>query len=237
MGTDTRTSIHRHIVVATNLLAAFLAGAQALPARAQGAPMSAARGAQAGGNALLDQLTDWERKDLGVAAPAGLHEGPFHGPTPNQLPGGQVITTKGLLPLLQQQGMQVHVFDVLGGAESLPNAIPAVWAAQAGSFDDATQKQMAEMLRGVTRGKTDAPLVFYCLSPECWMSFNAATRAIHLGYRNVLWYRGGIDAWRHAGLPLSRVGGPGQLQGRQSPASRPPGALPPDAFGAGGRGS
>jgi PQQ-dependent catabolism-associated CXXCW motif protein len=149
----------------------------------------------------LDQLMAWERQDMGVRATPALHAGPFHGPTPNSLPGGQVITTKGLLPLLQQ-GLPVLVFDVLGGAQALPNAVPAAWAAQPGSFDDGTQAQMDRMLRHLTRGNTATPLVFYCGGPQCWMSYNAALRAAQLGYRNVLWYRGGLEAWQRAGLEL-----------------------------------
>lgn len=232
MKTDIAKPSARRTVAAVTLLAAMLVGAHAGSSQAQGSSVPAPPGA----SASLDQLTGWERKDMGVAAPKGLHGGAFHGPTPNQIPGGQVITTKGLLPLLQQQGMQVHVFDVLGGPEALPNAIPAVWAAQAGSFDDATQQQMGQMLRQVTRGKNDAPLIFYCLSPECWMSYNAALRAIRLGYRNVLWYRGGIEAWKSAGLPMGSSAGQGQPPTVQPPTvqrqgMRPPGALPPDAFG------
>ena len=34
------------------------------------------------------------------------------------------------------------------------------------------------------------------------MSYNASLRAIALGYTNVLWYRGGIEAWKQAGLPV-----------------------------------
>lgn len=43
----------------------------------------------------------------------------------------------------------------------------------------------------------------YCLSPERWMSYNVSLRAINLGYTNVLWYRGGIESWKKAGLPVS----------------------------------
>ncbi len=240
MNTDTRHTTHRRRVAAVTLLAALIAVAHAMPAQAQGMPMQAPYGAQApgqpmqqpgqamprqggpqqaGGNSngpALDQLSAWERRDMGVPASPALHDGGFHGPTPNQIPGGQVITTKGLAPLLQQ-GMAVHVFDVLGGPETLPNAIPAAWAAQPGSFDDATQQRLDQMLRQVTRGQSDAPLVFYCMSPDCWMSYNAALRAIRLGYRNVLWYRGGLEAWRNAGLPMGQGGG--GMQG-QAPAPR-----------------
>jgi PQQ-dependent catabolism-associated CXXCW motif protein len=44
-------------------------------------------------------------------------------------------------------------------------------------------------------------LVLYCLA-DCWMSWNAAKRALALGYSNVAWYREGTDGWSAAGLPL-----------------------------------
>lgn len=153
----------------------------------------------------LDALMAWERQDMGVAPVRELHAGAFHGPTPNQIPGGQVITTKGLLPLLQQ-GMAVRVFDVLGGQQVLPNAMPLAWAAQPGSFNDSTQQQLAQALQQATAGRNDVPLVFYCGGPQCWMSYNAALRAIQLGYRNVLWYRGGMEAWQRAGQQFVMAG-------------------------------
>ena len=50
-----------------------------------------------------------------------------------------------------------------------------------------------------------SPIVFYCLSWECWLSYNAAMRAVALGYKNVFWYRGGYYSWFAAGLPLELV--------------------------------
>lgn len=116
--------------------------------------------------------------------------------------GRPVVTTKGLVPLLQQ-GVPVFVFDVLGAAQTLPNAIPAVGASRAGGFDDEVQQQFGQFLQQVTRGNNEAALVFYCGGPQCWMSYNASPRAIELGYRNVLCYRGGLEAWQRAGLPLT----------------------------------
>jgi PQQ-dependent catabolism-associated CXXCW motif protein len=181
-----------------------------LPATGNASPRSAT------GAAAPDALMAWERQDMGVAAPRELHDGGFHGPTPHQIPGGQVITTAGLLPLLQQ-GIPVRVFDVLGGPQALPNAIPAAWAARPGSFDDETQAQLQQLLRQATRGRNDVPLVFYCGGPQCWMSYNAALRAIQLGYRNVLWYRGGLEAWQRSGQQL--VGAPRQARRSESEAS------------------
>ena len=149
------------------------------------------------------QLMEWERRDMGVTATRTLHDGQMHGPTPNQIPGGQVITTVGLTALLQQNA-GAQMIDVLGAEATLPQAIPAVFASAPGSYDDRTQQQVARFLANVTRNDPNVPLVFFCGGPECWMSYNAALRAIALGYRNVLWYRGGLEAWNHAQLPFSR---------------------------------
>jgi PQQ-dependent catabolism-associated CXXCW motif protein len=152
-----------------------------------------------------DRLTQMERQDFGVQPTAQLHSGPMHGPTPVSIPGGQTITTKGLVEMMQRQQMPVLVLDVLGGAEIIPGAQFAVPAHQAGSFNDPVQQQFGQYLQQATRGNKEHPLVLYCLSPQCWMSYNAALRAIRLGYKNVLWYRGGIESWKQAGLQVQRV--------------------------------
>ena len=43
--------------------------------------------------------------------------------------------------------------------------------------------------------------MFYCLE-RCWMSWNAAKRAVAAGYAAVAWYPEGTDGWQDAGLPL-----------------------------------
>jgi PQQ-dependent catabolism-associated CXXCW motif protein len=52
-----------------------------------------------------------------------------------------------------------------------------------------------------TSGDRDRMVVFYCLA-NCWMSWNAAKRAIALGYTRVAWYPDGTDGWAADGLPL-----------------------------------
>ena len=44
-------------------------------------------------------------------------------------------------------------------------------------------------------------LVFYC-QRNCWMSWNAARRALALGFTHVDWFPDGVDGWREAGLVL-----------------------------------
>ena len=146
-----------------------------------------------------------ERQDYGVAPTQQLHAGQFHGPTPASIPGGQVITTKGLVELMRGGQAPVLVLDVLGGAEQIQGAQYAVPASQPGAFNDQTQQQFGQYLQQATSGNKQYPIVTYCLSTQCWMSYNAALRAINLGYTNVLWYRGGIEAWKQAGMPTQRT--------------------------------
>lgn len=150
-----------------------------------------------------DALAQLERQDFGVPPTPQLHAGALHGPTPSSIPGGQVITTRELVDLMR--GQQVLVLDVLGGAESIQGAQYAVPAAQAGTFNDQTQQQFSQFLQQATNGNKQHPIVTYCLSTQCWMSYNAALRAINLGYTKVLWYRGGIEAWQQAGMPTQRT--------------------------------
>jgi PQQ-dependent catabolism-associated CXXCW motif protein len=153
------------------------------------------------GTANLDALTQAERQDFGIAPTPQLHAGQMHGPTPASIPGGQLITTKGLVELLRGGQAPTLVLDVLGGPEMIQGAQYAVPAAQAGAFNDQPQQQFGQYLQQATNGNKQYPIVTYCLSTQCWMSYNAALRAINLGYTNVLWYRGGIEAWKQAGMP------------------------------------
>ena len=178
---------------------------------------------QARAGTSLDQMVQMERQDLGVPPTRQLHAGAMHGPTPASIPGGQVVTSKGLIGLIQGQQAPYLLFDVLGQPEMLPNAVPAVWLSQPGAFNDAVQQQAAQMLGQWTQGRKDVALVFYCLSRECWMSYNAALRAINAGYTNVLWYRGGIEAWKMAGLPTQQAGPSQQGQGIQPGQQNQPG--------------
>lgn len=146
-----------------------------------------------------DRMTAAERRDYGVAAIAQLYDGAMHGPTPASIPGGQLITTKGLIELMDGGQTPFLLLDILGGQEVIPGAVYAVPAHQAGSFNDQTQQEFGGFLQQMTGGNRQTPLVLYCASTECWMSYNAALRAINLGYTNVLWYRGGIEAWKAAG--------------------------------------
>ena len=185
-----------------------------------------------------------ERQDFGVPPIAQLHNGPAHGPTPTSIPGGQVITTQELAAMMGGPEQPVLV-DVLGGGPhaTISGAIDEPSGGQGGSFNDANQSRLIAALRQATGGDTSKPVVFFCLGRECWLSYNAALRAMRAGYSRAMWYRGGLEAWQAAGLPTASSGGgqafggggmmPGQ-PGQQMPYGAAGGPSPggPQGFGA-----
>lgn len=167
-----------------------------------------------GGYGSGGQGSSGELQDFGVPPQAQLHAGAMHGPTPTSIPGGQVITTPQLTALMQQAQGQPNgalLFHVLGSPPMIPGAIQAAPASAPGTFSDQTQQEFGQFLQQTTQGNRARPLVFYCQSTHCWMSYNAALRAINMGFTQVLWYRGGIEAWQQSGQSLpGNQGGYGQ---------------------------
>lgn len=142
-----------------------------------------------------------EAQDFGVAPSQSLRPSEqLHGPTPTSIPGARVIDTRALAQMLQQARGQVLLLHVLGGGMPLPGAVQATPAGMGGSFDDQTQQQYGQFLQQATNGDQGRPIVTYCSGVQCWMSYNAALRAVKLGYRNVYWYRGGLEAWSQSGM-------------------------------------
>ncbi|MDH5835706.1 rhodanese-like domain-containing protein [Luteimonas kalidii] len=159
-----------------------------------------------------------EAQDFGVAPTQQLRPTEqMHGPTPTSIPGGKVIDTRALSQLLQSRQGDVLLLHAYGGMRHLPGAVPVAPASQGGSFDDEVQRGFGQYLQQATGGDPSRMLVFYCAGVQCWGSYNASLRALKLGYRNVAWYRGGLEAWQQAGLPVQDGDGQqgaGQGQGR-----------------------
>jgi len=74
----------------------------------------------------------------------------------------------------------------------------AFWmlGAGAGDMNKDEESRFAKAIAAFAGGDKSRPMVFFCVDSECWLSYNAALRAIKLGYTNVMWYRGGIASWR-----------------------------------------
>ena len=187
----------RYFALALSTAAPLLAGCQTSGSGAQSVAQAAAQ--------LTATPYAAEDKDWGIPPQGGIRKDQYHAPTPMILPGVKLVTTNALAQSFQGTGRPV-IINVLTG--SWVNAVPdSVWLSGAGQgtgLDDPTQARLARRLAALTAGDKAKPVVFYCLSSQCWLSYNAALRAQQLGYTNVGWYRGGVEAWQAAGLPVER---------------------------------
>jgi len=154
-------------------------------------------------------VVEEERRDFGVRPQSLLNNHGLSGPTPTSIPGGYVISTAELDDILYEYWrdprQRLLVFDVSGPQGppfTLPGAALLYGAELGGDFRDEIQFSLTELLDRLTGGDFEYPMVFYCAGAKCWNSYNAALRAIHLGYRRVYWYRGGLWAWREAGIDV-----------------------------------
>ena len=77
----------------------------------------------------------------------------------------------------------------------------AVWLPNTGyaALDPGTLAYLRDRLAAATGPA--APVLFFCRR-DCWMSWNAANRALELGYARVFWYPDGTDGWEANGWAL-----------------------------------
>lgn len=146
--------------------------------------------------------------------PEGYRMEAYRAPVPATLEGAIVLSTEEAHALWSAgEAAFVDVLPRPGRPADLPqgtlwrpkarDAIPGgVWLPNTGhgALSPEAEAYFAEGLRAATGGDTDAPLVLYCQA-ECWMSWNAAKRALALGYGAVHWFPEGTDGWAAAGHP------------------------------------
>lgn len=151
-----------------------------------------------------------------VPEPAGYRMEQFKAPVPATLKGATVLDTAALRRLLSDD--RPILVDVLPKARKPEGRDPSqlwvephrddlpgsAWLPNVG-FGELSPDVAAYMrteLERLTGGDKAAPVVFYC-DPSCWMSWNAAKRAVtELGYTRVYWYPEGAQGWKEAGQPL-----------------------------------
>ncbi|ODT60382.1 MULTISPECIES: PQQ-dependent catabolism-associated CXXCW motif protein [Paracoccus] len=139
---------------------------------------------------------------------------PYRAPVPATLTGAQVIGIDEAVALHEAGAAFVDAMPRKARPEGLPEGtlwnepphqtIPgALWLWNTG-YQALAPAEEARLRDGLTRaqqGDPDRPLVIFCRA-DCWMSWNAARRAVEWGFEPVLWFPGGTDAWEQAGRPL-----------------------------------
>ena len=148
--------------------------------------------------------------------PEGYRTDNYRAPVPATLAGARVLAT-GEAEAIWRAGAGVFI-DVLPHAPK-PQNLPAgtiwrekprlnipgsVWLPDTGygTLAAATEDYLRHGLARAAGGNSATLLVIYCLT-DCWMSWNAAKRALSYGYRNVAWYPEGTDGWQRADLPVA----------------------------------
>jgi PQQ-dependent catabolism-associated CXXCW motif protein len=153
-----------------------------------------------------------------VTEPESYRLEDYRAPTPATLQGAKTIATDEAQKIWR--GGNASFVDVLPRPprpKNLPEGtlwrdkprpdIPgSIWLPDTGYGELAPEMAdyFARGLAKATHGDRSRLVVLYCLA-DCWMSWNAAKRALVIGYSNVAWYRDGTDGWLAAGLPLEEA--------------------------------
>ncbi len=149
--------------------------------------------------------------------PSGYRMKDYRGGTPATLTGARVVTTVEAAALWKAGAAFVDVLPHAPRPANLPAGtiwhenprmdIPgSIWLPDTGygALAAVTEKYLRDGLAKVTGGDRTRWLVIYCMK-NCWMSWNAAKRALSVGYKNVAWYPDGTDGWQAVRLPLQKA--------------------------------
>jgi len=156
--------------------------------------------------------------EAAVAEPQDYRMDNYRSPVPATLKGAKVLTPDEAADLWNKNA--AIFIDVYPQAPKPPN-LPAGtywrdpvhrsiegahWLPNVGygALSAAMEDYFANRLERLTGQKRDAAIVFFCLK-DCWMSWNAAKRALALGYSNIMWFSEGTDGWQELGYPLIDV--------------------------------
>ncbi len=151
-----------------------------------------------------------------IATPSDYRLDHYRAPTPCDLPGASVVDAIALKKLIAvEDPILIDAMPLirtgetdLTGRWTVPvprhNIPGSIWLPNIGhgALDEAMTTYLRDNLEQVTAGDRHRPIVFYCFV-DCWMSWNAAKRALEFGYERVIWYPEGTDGWKDIDGPLS----------------------------------
>jgi rhodanese-related sulfurtransferase len=146
---------------------------------------------------LLAQGFADESKDWGLPPKDTPKSWPYTGNTPLTIPGAKTIGTQDLKNLIKDSP-KLHLIDVLGEKKMIAGAISMAGIGTE-FLKEPLKDKFEKALATLTGNDKSIALVFYCHHSRCRWSYNASLHALALGYRNIYWYRGGIDAWTASG--------------------------------------
>jgi DNA-binding winged helix-turn-helix (wHTH) protein/TolB-like protein/tetratricopeptide (TPR) repeat protein len=150
-----------------------------------------------------------EDEDPGLPTDEGLRPRNRFSVTPIGAPGISVVRTfelkalidaaangQGERPLLLSTNCHL-CFDI-----DVPGAVSVREAYIGGTLDDQAREDLKSWLDGQLNGQTSRRVITFSWNAERWNARNLALELSALGYPNVSWYRGGVEAWDVAGYPV-----------------------------------
>lgn len=151
-----------------------------------------------------------------VATPESYRLDHYRAPTPCELPGGKVVDADALRRLIRTDDpILIDAMPLVRTSETdftgrwtVPkprkNIPSSIWLPNIGHgvLSSEMTSYFRQNLEQLTDGDHRGLLVFYCFA-DCWMSWNAAKRALEFGYENVTWFPEGTDGWKAIDGPLS----------------------------------
>ena len=158
-----------------------------------------------------------------VPEPDDYRTDDYRAPVPATLAGARVVTTAEAEAIWRAKtGVFIDVLPRPPKPKNLPpgtvwrdkprfNIPGSIWLPDTGygRLAPGTEEYLRKGLARATDRNLAALVVIYCQA-DCWMSWNAARRAVSYGYSNVAWYPEGTDGWERASLPVA----PGQSEPR-----------------------
>ena len=150
--------------------------------------------------------------------PEGFRTDNYRAPVPATLEGARVLTTTEVEAIWRaKSGAFIDVLPRPPKPKNLPEGtvwrdaprknIPgSIWLPDTGygTLPPAMEDYFRRGLAHASHDDKAALLVIYCLA-DCWMSWNAAKRALADGYANIAWYPDGTDGWERAKLPTDEA--------------------------------
>jgi PQQ-dependent catabolism-associated CXXCW motif protein len=152
------------------------------------------------------------------AEPAAYRTDDYRSPVPLTLKGATVLSNRDAAKVWEAKtAVFIDVYPHPPKPANLPAGTlwretthqsieNAVWVPNVGYgvLSAASDAYFRRSLETLTAGDKTKTLVFFCLR-DCWMSWNAAKRALSYGYTNVDWYRDGTDGWQEEGGLIEEV--------------------------------
>lgn len=124
--------------------------------------------------------------------------------TPQEVSGAWTVSAKESKGLVKSG---VVVVDTRSAADyaagHIPGAISAPYEERSEKSPDFNRSKDKFDLERLPSVKSEVVL-FYCGSANCWSSYKAAKMAVDSGWGEARWFRGGMQEWMDAGLPVEK---------------------------------